>query len=214
MPRQAILVPELVANIDILPEYSRPEAFAQLDTFSHIWLLSIFHQSIRDDWQPTVRPPRLGGNTRVGVFASRAPYRPNPLGLSMVQLLNIEQCMDHLRLRIAGCDLVDGTPIVDIKPYLPYADAQPQASAGYTATMTIRPLTVEFSTSALSSLQLHAPSRQIELQELITGLIQQDPRPAYADDNMGRQYAFRFEEMDVVFRVAGGRAVVEELKSV
>ncbi len=214
MPRQANLVPELVATVAILPEYSRAEAFAQLESFSHIWLLSVFHQAIRDGWQPTVRPPRLGGNTRVGVFASRAPYRPNPIGMSMVQLLKIEQYTDHLRLQIAGCDLVDGTPIVDIKPYLPYADAQPHASAGYTAATALPHLLVEFSTVAILNLQTYAPSRQVELQGLITSLIQQDPRPAYAEDRINRKYAFRLENMDVVFTVVDERAVVEELKPV
>ena len=211
VPRQANLVPELTASLDILPEYSRPEAFSQLETFSHIWLISVFHQAIREGWQPTVRPPRLGGNTRVGVFASRAPYRPNPIGISVVQLIQIENCSDHLRLRIAGCDLVDGTPILDIKPYLPYADAQPQATAGYTRELVMPNLAVEFSAAALQIIQEVALDQPGELQRLITRLMEQDARPAYAEDTTARLFAFRLYDFDVVFHVAAGKATVEKL---
>lgn len=214
VPRQANLVPELRANVIILPEYSRIEAFSQLDTFSHIWLISIFHQALRAHWQPTVRPPRLGGNTRVGVFASRAPYRPNPIGMSVVQLIHIEQCADHMRLQIAGCDLVDGTPLVDIKPYLPYADAYPLATAGYTGSIETPNLAVAFSTEAIQALQEYAPQQIDELQAVISRLIQQDPRPAYADDTPERRYAFRLHEFDVVFHVSAGLATVATLQRI
>lgn len=214
VPRQANLVPELLARVNILPEYSRAEAFTQLDTFSHVWLIGIFHQALREEWQPTVRPPRLGGNARVGVFASRAPFRPNPIAMSAVQLIRIEQCTEHVCLHIAGCDLVDGTPVLDIKPYLPYADALPQASAGYTRDLAKPNLAVEFSPAALLVLQEYVAHQPGELQALITRLIQQDPRPAYAEDTQDRHYAFRLYDFDVVFRVAAGLATVEKLQRI
>lgn len=214
VPRQANLVPELLASVNILPEYSRTEAFSQVQSFSHLWLLGVFHQAVREDWQPTVRPPRLGGNARVGVFASRAPYRPNPIAMSVVQLIRIEQCGEHIRVHIAGCDLVDGTPILDIKPYLPYADSQPQASAGYTRNVVLPNLAVEFSTAAQLALQEFPPHQPDELQALITRLIQQDPRPAYAEDTADRHYAFRLYDFDVVFHVAADLATVENLQRI
>ena len=125
IPRQAGIVEELEARIVFEPEYRNPDALRGLEGFSHIWLIWQFSQAVREDWSPTVRPPRLGGNTRMGVFATRSPFRPNALGLSCVRLLGIEDTEEGKTLRVAGADLMDGTPIFDIKPYIPYADCKP-----------------------------------------------------------------------------------------
>ena len=132
VPRQPGLVPELQAWIEIEAEYARQEAFREIENFSHIWVLTFLHLAKRDAWQATVRPPRLGGNQRIGVFASRSPFRPNPIGLSAFPLLKVERDDKGLRLLVSGCDFVDGTPVIDIKPYVPYADYISEASGGYT----------------------------------------------------------------------------------
>lgn len=212
VPRQAGLVPELPALVEIVPEFIREEAFAQLEGFSHIWLLSVFHQALRDDWQPSVRPPRLGGNRRVGVFASRSPFRPNPIGLSLVELEGIERHATGIALRIKGCDLVDGTPVLDIKPYLPYADFEPNAQAGYTREFAMDSLPVSFSDAAQRACMHYEQRGYANLVMLIARLIQQDPRPAYIEDNDERQFAFRLYEFDVVFHVSAGEAMVDELR--
>ena len=133
IPRQAGIVEELEARIIFEPEYRNPDALRGLEGFSHIWLIWQFSEAVRTDWSPTVRPPRLGGNTRMGVFATRSPFRPNALGLSCVRLLGIEDTEEGKTLRVAGADLMNGTPIFDIKPYIPYADCHPDAAAGFTA---------------------------------------------------------------------------------
>jgi tRNA (adenine37-N6)-methyltransferase len=174
----------------------------------------VFHQAIRDDWQPTVRPPRLGGNKRVGVFASRSPYRPNPIGLSLVELDGIDRHAAGLALRIKGCDLVDGTPVLDIKPYLPYADFEPNAQAGYTRDFAMDSLPVSFSEEARHACEHYEQQGYENLMRLITRLIQQDPRPAYVEDDDARQFAFRLYEFDVVFHVTVGQAMVDALRPV
>lgn len=214
IPRQPGLVPALLAQVEILPEFAREEAFAHLTGFSHIWLVSVFHQAQRTAWQPTVRPPRLGGNKRVGVFASRAPFRPNPIGLSLVTLQRIEIQQDRIYLHIQGCDLVEGTPILDIKPYLPYADSQPAATAGYAQEPPAKLLQVSFSDQARQQCELYEQQGYNELTTLITQLVQQDPRPAYTEDEPGRAYIFRLYEMDVVFYVDGEIAHIDTIRSI
>lgn len=214
VPRQPGLVPALVAQIEILPEFAREEAFAQLDGFSHIWLVSLFHQVQRATWQPTVRPPRLGGNKRVGVFASRSPFRPNPIGLSLVVLQRMEIQADRLILHVQGCDLVDGTPIVDIKPYLPYADSRPDAIAGYVQNLPVKQLQVSFSEDAQRQCALYERQGYNQLSKLIVQLVQQDPRPAYVEDEPGRSYAFRLYDFDVVFHVDNENAFIDTLRPI
>lgn len=214
MPRQAGLVPELHAQIEIVPEYARAEAFNGLDGFSHLWLLSVFHQAVREQWQPTVRPPRLGGNKTVGVFASRSPFRPNPLALSLVELTHIERRDGVLLLHINGCDLVEGTPLIDIKPYLPYADQPLTARAGYTDDMAMTLLPVTFSDEARRLCQAYEGRGYDNLTVLVTRLIQHDPRPAYAATQAQRQYVFRLYDVDVVFSVNADGAIVETLRAV
>jgi len=183
VPRQPGLVPSAKAELEILPPYDDINAFNELDDFSHLWLIFEFHKNtattdIESGWSPTVRPPRLGGNKRVGVFATRSPNRPNSIGLSLVEFHGLIQRDGKLFLSLSNIDLVDGTPIVDIKPYIPYADAIPEAKAGFAQISPALTLAVSFNEKAC--LQLHALSEQYQdLQQFIIEVLQQDPRPAY-----------------------------------
>lgn len=213
IPRQPGLVPEAKATLELLPPYNRPEALAELTGFSHLWIVFVFHQALRDEWRPTVRPPRLGGNKRLGVFASRAPFRPNPIGLSLVSLeaVDAERCLLHL----GGVDLLDGTPVLDIKPYLPYAEAIPEARAGYAAEAPDTAVTVSF--SPLAEVQIAAAESQHPgLTQLIRRLIAADPRPAYHDAQTARtRYGMRLWEYDVRWEiVADAACIVTELEQV
>ena len=195
IPRQAGVVEALEGRIVFEPEYCNPNALRGIEGFSHLWLIWQFSEAVRADWSPTVRPPRLGGNTRVGVFATRSPFRPNPLGLSCVRLLRVEQdaALGPL-LRVSGADLMNGTPIYDIKPYIPYADAHPEALAGFApdAGATLR---VEFSPGT-------AEAVPPEKREALRGVLENDPRPRYQDDPE-RVYGLDFAGLNVKFRVEG-----------
>ena len=194
IPRQSGLVEALRAAVVFEPEYRNPDSLRGLDGFSHIWLIWQFSQSIRTGWSPTVRPPRLGGNERVGVFASRSPFRPNALGLSAVRLLGIERRTDiGPVLVVAGADLMDGTPIFDVKPYLPYTDCLPQATGGFASSGGGDCLRVEFPQQWLD---LVPPDKR----EALTGVLARDPRPPYQDDP-NRVYGMAFAGMDIRFTV-------------
>ncbi len=194
IPRQSGLVKELKAQIIFEPEFSDYNAFKGLEGFSHIWLIWEFSQSIREKWSPTVRPPRLGGNKYMGVFATRSPFRPNPIGLSCVKLERIEKNKDHgVILHIAGADLLDGTPIFDIKPYIPYADSYPDALGGFTDETPRKTLSVVFKENCDSVLNE-------ETRLGLMGVLAQDPRPAYQDDPK-RIYIMDFAEFEVKFFV-------------
>ena len=195
IPRQAGVVEALEGRIIFEPDFRNPDALRGIEGFSHLWLIWQFSEAVRTDWSPTVRPPRLGGNTRVGVFATRSPFRPNPLGLSCVKLLGVE--WDEARgpvLRVSGADLMNGTPIYDIKPYIPYADAHPEALAGFApdAGATLR---VEFSPGT-------AEAVPPEKREALRGVLENDPRPRYQDDPE-RVYGLDFAGLNVKFRVEG-----------
>lgn len=179
VPRQPGLVPSAKAELEILPPFNDINAFNGLDDFSHLWLVFSFHKNNRStDWSPTVRPPRLGGNKRMGVFATRSPNRPNNMGLSLVKYHGIIQRGGKIYLSLSNIDLVDGTPILDIKPYLPYADALPEAKAGFAQAPPESTLAVTFSHEACA--QLQALSGQYPtLMQFIVEVLQQDPRPAY-----------------------------------
>ena len=192
IPRQAGIVEELEARIVFEPEYRNPDALRGLEGFSHIWLIWQFSQAVREDWSPTVRPPRLGGNTRMGVFATRSPFRPNALGLSCVRLLGIEDTEEGRTLRVAGADLMDGTPIFDIKPYIPYADCKPEAESGFAPDPGAQ-LTVEF----LPEAEKHIPP---EKRQALRGVLANDPRPRYKQDGE-RVYALEFAGLEVKFQV-------------
>lgn len=196
IPRQSGLVGALEARIVFEPPYRRMEALREIEGFSHLWLIWQFSQALISDFRPTVRPPRLGGNRRVGVFASRAPYRPNGLGLSCVRLLGVEETGDGPVLAVAGADLLDGTPIFDIKPYIPYSDCHPEALPGYTAETVEHRLTVV----CLPELMERLPA---DKREALLGVLACDPRPGY-EDAPGVIYGLAFAGMDVGFRVENG----------
>lgn len=204
VPRQSGLVPELKATITFEPEYRIPEAFRGLEEFSHIWLLWKFSKSEKEHWSATVKPPRLGGKKRMGVFATRSPYRPNDIGLSSVKLEKIEfDAQKGPILHVAGADMVDGTPIYDIKPYITYADSHPEATEGFAGTVKDKGLTVIFPQELLACY----PE---EKREAIVGVLKQDPRPAYDTDET-RLYGVEFAGYDVHFTVAGDVLTVKEL---
>ena len=201
VPRQSGLVEELEADIVFEPAYQNPDALRGLEDFSHIWLIWVFDRAIRDTWSPTVRPPRLGGNRRMGVFATRSPFRPNPIGLSCVELSGVEwDTPDGPVIHVRGADLVDGTPILDIKPYLPYCDARLDARGGFTDGLNSAALTVDCPSALLERLP------ETERPGLLA-VLANDPRPRYQDDPQ-RLYGLTYAGCNVTFRVEGGTVVV------
>ena len=201
VPRQSGLVPQLRGRVIFEPEYRNPDAVRGLEDFSHIWLIWQFSRAVREGWSPTGRPPRLGGNRRMGVFATRSPFRPNALGLSSVRLDRVE--LDPALgpvLHVSGADLMDGTPIFDIKPYLPYTDSHPQATGGFTDGLAHEPLTVECSPALLE----HIPA---DSREGLLGVLAGDPRPRYQEDPQ-RVYGLSFAGRNVKFTVDGDRLTV------
>ena len=205
IPRQSGLVEELTAKIVFTPDYRVPEAVRGLEDFSHIWLIWQFSKAVRENWSPTVRPPRLGGNTRMGVFATRSPFRPNAIGLSCVRLLKVEpNTPEGPVLTVAGADLMDGTPILDIKPYIPYADCQPEATGGFTDTAGDFLLKVEFPPELLE----RVPE---DRREALIGVLSHDPRPSY-QRNAERVYGMEFAGVNVRFRVEGDILLVVEVE--
>ena len=205
IPRQSGLVESLEARIVFEPEFRVADAVRGLEDFSHIWLIWEFSEAVRGEWSPTVRPPRLGGNVRMGVFATRSPFRPNPIGLSCVKLLKVEQdtALGPV-LTVAGADLMDGTPIYDIKPYIPYADAHPEATGGFTTTVQMPGLTVDFPADLLA----RVPEGK---RDALIGVLAQDPRPRYQKDPE-RVYGLTFAGMDVKFTVQADRLTVIEIQ--
>lgn len=196
VPRQSGLVDELRARIVFEPEYRNADAVRGLEEFSHIWLVWQFSKAVREEWSPTVRPPRLGGNKRIGVFATRSPFRPNALGLSSVRLERVEIDSElGPVLHVAGADLMDGTPIYDIKPYIAYADAHSDATGGFVDAVARRTLRVD----CPQELLVCVPE---EKRGALLGVLAQDPRPSYQDDPE-RVYAMGFAGFDVKFTVDG-----------
>ncbi len=203
IPRQSGLA-ETQADILFEPAYRNPDAVRGLEEFSHIWLIWQFSQAVREDWSPTVRPPRLGGNRRMGVFATRSPFRPNAVGLSAVRLagITLDSSLGPI-LHVAGADLMDGTPIFDIKPYLPYADSPPNAAGGFADQVDFPLLQVDFPPQLLALLPA-------ERQEALMDVLAHDPRPAYQKDP-DRVYGFRFADWEIRFSVDGERLSVREV---
>ena len=194
IPRQSGIVEELKATVIFEPEYRDQNAVRGLEGFSHIWLIWQFSQAIRSDWSPTVKPPRLGGNTRMGVFATRSPFRPNPIGLSLVKLEKIEYTKEHgAILHVSGADLLSNTPIYDIKPYLPYVDCRPEASGGFAETHYHYALEAEIPEEWLKIVP--EPKREALLR-----VLEQDPRPSY-QNAPARIYGMEFAGLEVKFRV-------------
>ena len=204
IPRQSGLVPELQSTIIFEPKYRNPDALRGLEDFSHLWLIWHFSGNIRQGWSPTVRPPRLGGNARLGVFATRSPFRPNGLGLSCVKLLSIEHTERWgTVIHIAGADLMDDTPIFDIKPYIPYSDCMRDALGGFTDTTERKVLNVDFLPELLNIL----PKSK---QEAAIGVLSQDPRPSYQNDP-DRIYGLPFAGFDIRFQVNDDTLTVLEV---
>lgn len=204
IPRQSGLVPELKGIITFEPEFRNPQAFRGLEEFSHIWILWKFSKSEKEHWSATVKPPRLGGKKRMGVFATRSPYRPNDIGLSSVKLekISFDEKMGPM-LYVAGADLLDGTPIYDIKPYIAYTDSHPDAAEGFAGKVKEKELQVDFPEELLEKLPK-------EKRDAILGVLSQDPRPAYDTDET-RLYGVEFAGFDVRFTVTGELLRVKEL---
>ncbi len=206
IPRQPGLA-DIPAIIEFSPPYADAAAFRELQQFSHLWVVFVFHGLGQYNWKPTVRPPRLGGNQRIGVFASRSMFRPNPLGLSVVELDKVEQQGENMLLHVRGGDFLDGTPVLDIKPYLPYVDALPDAVAGYAAVAPAAVMPVSFSARARAQLQqceITCPA----LEQMIVAVLQLDPRPAYKKDDGDRQYAVHLHDYDIRWQVVNAQIEV------
>lgn len=205
IPRQSGLA-DFEATVVFEPEYRRDEALKGIEGFSHLWLIWEFSEAKRDTWSPTVRPPRLGGNQRMGVFATRSPFRPNPVGLSSVKLLGVEKTEYGSVLRISGADLMDGTPIYDIKPYLPFTDSHPDAVGGFADERRGYSLEVEFPRHLLERI----PE---EKRESLIKLLSEDPRPQYQDDPQ-REYGFGFGKVNIIFFVGDGVLRVTDVQDI
>lgn len=194
IPRQSGLVSALRAAVVFEPEFRNPDALRGIADFSHLWLIWEFSEAVRESWSPTVRPPRLGGNERLGVFATRSPFRPNPIGLSCVRLEEVRQDQAHgTILIVSGADLMDGTPIYDIKPYIPYADAHPEARGGFAQDAPKPTLAVDFPPDLLARI----PE---DRREALCAVLALDPRPSYQNDPT-RIYGMRFAGCDIRFTV-------------
>lgn len=205
IPRQSGLVEELRATIVFEPEYRNSDALRGIEDFSHLWIIWQFSEAVRQGWSPTVRPPRLGGNTRMGVFATRSPFRPNNLGLSCVKLLGVEHTEKYgTVLHVGGADLMDGTPIFDIKPYIPYSDCKPKASGGFTDHAGDFLLEVDFPQELLKKL----PE---EKQKAAVGVLSHDPRPSY-QKSADRVYGLSFAGFDIRFTVNENRLTVQAVE--
>ena len=198
IPRQSGILSQLESRIVFEPEYRSPEALRGIEQWSHLWIIWEFSEAIRDEWSPTVRPPRLGGNTRVGVFATRSPFRPNPIGLSCVKLIRVEQTKNEgLVLIVSGADMMDKTPIYDIKPYLPYADSHADALGGFAEEVYGARLEVNFPEMLLTRL----PENK---REAAIALLADDPRPAVRAKDSERVFGFGFAGFEIKFTVSDG----------
>ena len=206
IPRQSGLVEELRSTIVFEPEFRNPDTLRGIEGFSHLWLIWQFSEAVRDNWSPTVRPPRLGGNTRMGVFATRSPFRPNNLGLSCVKLLGVEHTGDQgTVLHVAGADLMDGTPIFDIKPYIPYSDSHPGAAGGFTDTASDFLLEVLFPEELLALLPA-------DKRDAAKAVLSHDPRPSY-QRKPGRVYGLDFAGFNIRFTVDGDTLTVQTVET-
>lgn len=207
IPRQPALAPSAPVTLELLPPYNQPDCVRGLEDFSHVWLTFVFHDTLARGWQPLVRPPRLGGNSKVGVFASRATHRPNGLGLSLVALQGIDT-RHGVTLQLSGADLLDGTPVLDIKPYIPFVEAKPDARGGFVDGPPPQ-LAVRWGETARAQLQ-GWPQAPAWLPQLIEEVLAQDPRPAYQDDPQ-RRYGVRLAGCNIVFGIADNVATVLEI---
>jgi tRNA-Thr(GGU) m(6)t(6)A37 methyltransferase TsaA len=214
IPRQPGLVKCATATLELLPPYDAPDALRGLDAFSHLWIVFVFHQSMREhpsspgsaatSWKATVRPPRLGGNERVGVFASRSNFRPNPIGLSVVELLE----MDGTALKLGGGDFLDGTPVLDIKPYIPYADRIPEATGAFADHAPEPANHVEFAPEAERAIHALENENRPALQQLVCDMLAYNPRPAYQSDDPDRVFGTRLFDLEVRWKQVESKVTV------
>lgn len=204
IPRQSGLVEETVGKIVFEPEYRIPEALRGIEGYSHLWLIWQFSEAVREEWSPTVRPPRLGGNKRMGVFATRSPFRPNPVGLSSVKLIDVKKTENEgTVLIVGGADLLSGTPIYDVKPYLAFTDSHPDAIGGFADDVVDYKIEVEFISDTAKKLS------EGDLKKL-TSILEQDPRPSYkADDE--RSYGMKYEGKEITFKYENGKLLVTNI---
>ena len=206
IPRQSGIC-ENVGRIVFEKEYRRPEALRGIDGYSHLWLVWQFSEAVREEWSPTVRPPRLGGNKRMGVFATRSPYRPNPIGLSSVKLIGVEEREgEGLVLIVSGADILDGTPIYDIKPYLKFTDSHEDAIGGFADGVQNYELSVEFPADLISAIA------EADRAPLLT-VLKHDPRPAYKDEG-GREYGMKYGKYEIFFKVEDGVLLVTRVEKI
>ena len=205
VPRQSGLVPEVISRVVMVEKYSVREAFRGIEDYSHLWLLWEFDRAQQDDWRPTVRPPRLGGNTRLGVFATRSPFRPNRIGLTVVRLIRMEEENGRITLVVSGADLMDGTPIFDIKPYVKYSDSHPEADCGFSDEFKDYALQVVIPEDIKKSI----PSEKLET---IKDILKNDPRPSYQHDPE-REYSFEHGGISLSFKVVGEVLTVTKAES-
>ncbi|WP_426761657.1 tRNA (N6-threonylcarbamoyladenosine(37)-N6)-methyltransferase TrmO [Hafnia paralvei] len=214
IPRQPGLVEDGGGELELIAPYNQPESVRGLEEFSHLWIMFVFHQTMDGGWRPTVRPPRLGGNMRMGVFATRSTFRPNPIGMSLVELKSVETQGSKVCLKLGSLDLVNGTPVIDIKPYLPFAESQPQARGGFAQNAPLADMCVVFSDVAQQQI-LQQRSRYPHLERFIRQVLAQDPRPAYRKgENEERVYAVHLLDFNVRWQVKDGITEVIDLNSV
>lgn len=212
VPRQPGIVAEAVGHIELIPPYNRAEAVRELEGFSHIWVIFLFDRSTRGEWKPTVRPPRLGGNKKIGVFASRSNFRPNPVGLSVVRLLSVSEEKGKIFIHVKGLDILDGTPVLDIKPYIPYVDAVSDATGGFADHKPEPKLSVSFSPEAEQALARLSETAYPNLKGIITGVVEQDPRPAYYDARKkDASFGFCLWDLNIRWCAEGTHATITEI---
>lgn len=211
IPRQPGLAPHAYGKLLINKPFGQLEAFSGVDSFSHIWVSFIFHQNQAKGWKPLVRPPRLGGNTKKGVFATRSSFRPNGIGLSVLELLAVKETARGVELEVGGLDLLDGTPIIDIKPYIPYADSIPHATAGFAQEQPEITMAIEFSETAAQFIEQQS-SAFPHLRDLIVEVLQQDPRPAYKSNDVDHKlYAVYLYDFNVEWKVSLNKTLVTRI---
>jgi tRNA (adenine37-N6)-methyltransferase len=213
IPRQPGLVKLAQGSIELLAPYNNPQSFKGIEAFSHLWISFIFHQTAAQGWSPQVRPPRLGGSEKVGVFATRSNFRPNPIGLSVVENLGLRQTKKKLYLDIASFDLLDETPVIDIKPYIPYADSIINASAGFAQQAPVIALEVNFSSQATTACEYHDQTFP-NLKAFISQVLAQDPRPAHKRRNSEKQsYQVYLHEFNVQFEIHNQQCLVTNIQT-
>ena len=211
IPRQPGIVTAAEATLELLAPFNQENLVRGLESFSHIWVHFIFHQTMDEGWRPTIRPPRLGGRQRMGVFATRSTHRPNPLGMSVVELQKITSGNGRLVLHLGAADLLDGTPVIDIKPYLPYADALPDAKGGF-APLPVQIAEVKFTDQAMNQCLRYEQRTGRKLVQLIDQVLGQDPRPAYLRESSGRRHGTALWDLNVVWEHTDGYFLVRELE--